>query len=92
MSLPPAKLERRLPKFNQFNQNGVFGRDASLCARMAKPAAEAVPGGRVILTPANVSPPGATGGAMQMPRAVYSCGSQTARRIGQQSTECVVEH
>ena len=21
------KLQRRLPKFNQFNQNGVFGRD-----------------------------------------------------------------
>ncbi len=23
------KLQRRLPKFNQFNQNGVFGRDKS---------------------------------------------------------------
>jgi hypothetical protein len=22
-----AKLQRRLPKFNQFSQNGVFGRD-----------------------------------------------------------------
>src|SRR5438105_11600307 len=22
------KLQRRLPKFNQFNQNGVFGRDS----------------------------------------------------------------
>src|SRR5437764_4923270 len=24
------KLQRRLPKFNQFNQNGVFGREHSL--------------------------------------------------------------
>src|SRR5437660_9421628 len=28
------KLQRRLPKFNQFNQNGVFGRDNSTRAHL----------------------------------------------------------
>src|SRR5207302_11352097 len=32
------KLQRRLPKFNQFNQNGVFGRDNRSKRTMLSPA------------------------------------------------------